>query len=307
MTESVDIERIFRSWANLGRSLRTKVVTAEARQKRSFIDTFSVFMTHGRSLRDAEFGELEEVTRRSRERLSPLGEPLEHDLGLNRWLARAREEAYSDWLAWLLAQMSISELAFVLDLQEQELLNLGLDLSKKAVRAEREFWVQRGHEGRQGRLDILLYLQDAYQRDQAIIVLELKRGSADDGADTVKQVGYIDSIENDEKFLGMRKSYVLLVTTSKLDKVHKFEVLRYNVLCLKLRRLAERWMSQHRLLPSQDRLFLAAITLAVIASIETNLLRMSLQKSSFTLNTLSHLRAFIERNDGESSSLSGRS
>jgi len=42
------------------------------------------------------------VSSMSSARLKPLGEPLEHDLGVNRWLAGAREEAYSDWLTWLL-------------------------------------------------------------------------------------------------------------------------------------------------------------------------------------------------------------
>lgn len=289
---TVPLETTFRSWADLGRSLRQQVEIAASPPKRSFIDTFAGLITQTRSLRDAEFGELSEVSRRSRERLEPLGEPMEHDLGVNRWLAGAREEAYSDWLAWLLARMTIEELACVLGLPR--LLSLGLDASSNSVRADREVWVEHGHEGRVGRLDILLRVQD-----RAIIALELKRGSADE-ADTEKQNGYIRAIETDPAFLGRSKSYVLLVTTSESDEVDGFEVRQYPILCRNLRRLAVAWISH-------ERLFLAAITLAVTASIETNLLRMSVQKGSFTPSTLSHLREFTERSAYECSSQAGRS
>ena len=41
----------------------------------------------------------------SRKRLAPLEEPFDIDLGLHRWLEDEREEAYSDWLEWVVRQI----------------------------------------------------------------------------------------------------------------------------------------------------------------------------------------------------------
>ncbi len=173
----------------------------------------------------------------------------------------------------------MEELARVLSLPQ--LLGLRLDASS-GVRADREFWVRHGHEGRLGRLDVLLRVHD-----QGIIALEVKRGPADE-ADTEKQLGYVWAIETDREFAGMLKRYILLVTASDKEEVDGFAVRRYSKLCRNLRRLAAIWIAQ-------ERLFLAAVMLAVTASIERNLLRMSLQKDSFTPATLCHLRRFNER------------
>jgi hypothetical protein len=123
--------------------------------------------------------------------------------------------------------------------------------------------------------------------DRAIVALEVKRGPADQ-ADTEKQEGYVRAISNDPKFSQRSKSYVLLATTSDKDEINGFSVRRYPILCRNLRRLAASWISQEDLLP-------AALALAVTAAIETNLLRMSLRRDSFTPSTLSHLREFNER------------
>lgn len=279
-----------RHFASLGNSLR-QVDHAIPPPTRSFADAFAKLIPAVESLRDSEFRELNEISRQSREQLRPLGEPLDHDLGLNRWLAAAREEAYSDWLAWLLARMTIEELADVLGLPP--LLNLGLDASSRSDRVRREVLVQQGHEGHMGRLDILLHVHD-----RAVIALELKRGTSD--ADTEKQLGYVRSIETDAAFAGMRKFYILLVTASDHDEVHGFEVRRYDRLCRNLRRLAKVWIEPHQSEHSRpytqaEGLFSAAIMLAIIASIEINLLDMSLQKDSFTPATLSHLKEVTER------------
>ena len=277
---TVQRNHILERWACLGRSLR-QIEAAASPPNRSFIHTFAGLIGQSKTLRDVEFRELSEVSRQSRERLRPLGEPLEHDLGINRWLAAAPEPAYSDWLAWLLARMTIEELACVLRLPQ--LLTLGLDTSLRSIRADREVWVEHGHEGRLGRLDILLRVHD-----RAIVALEVKRGSAD-RADTEKQEGYIKAISTNTRFSGTSKSYILLVTTSDEDEIHGFAVRRYCTLCRNLRRLAAAWISH-------EELFLAALALSVTAAIETNLLRMSLRKDSSTPDTLSHLKKFNERN-----------
>ena len=48
----------------------------------------------------------------SRKRLAPLEDPFDVDLGLHRWLEDEREEAYSDWLEWVVRQMPSSKQVF---------------------------------------------------------------------------------------------------------------------------------------------------------------------------------------------------
>src|SRR5438270_6206210 len=47
---------------------------------------------------------LEQLLVESRKLLEPFGDPLEVDFGAHRWLAGDREEAYSDWLQWIIQQ-----------------------------------------------------------------------------------------------------------------------------------------------------------------------------------------------------------
>jgi hypothetical protein len=111
----------------------------------------------GRALRDAEYQELHDLVERSEERLKPLGEPLTRDIALNRWLARAREEAYSDWL---FEQMNARELINVLSLREmfaEELIQIWDAVRTHVVR---ELIVEEGHEGQQGKIDLVLQLDD---------------------------------------------------------------------------------------------------------------------------------------------------
>src|SRR4051812_41890360 len=44
--------------------------------------------------------------------LDPLADPLTLDLGLHRWLAGEREEAYSDWLQWVVQQLGRPDRVF---------------------------------------------------------------------------------------------------------------------------------------------------------------------------------------------------
>jgi hypothetical protein len=277
-------ETTLQNWARLAGPLRQQLERKACSQTRSFRISFSGLIAKSIALRDIDFSELSEIAKRSGERLCPLGEPMMQDFGLHRWLAGAQEGAYSDWLQWLFSQMTCEDLARVLDLPE--LLELGPDILHKRVRVDREVWVDHGHENKLGRLDILIQVGD-----RALVAIEVKLGSAS-AADTLKQMGYVKAIEIDPKFSGRLKRYVLLVTESDEGNVCGFKVTDYYILCRNLRRLAIEWMKRQELT-------VAAVSLMVAASIEENLLRLSLQKSSFTPDTLSHLTKFIERPDYE--------
>ncbi len=124
------------------------------------------------TLHRAECESLERVLEKSRALLAPLGEPLEQQIGLNRWLSRAREEAYSDWLQWLFNQMTVGELVGVLGLND--LQQLDSDTLGRRVSSVRERPVKHGHEDRAGRLDLVIEIGS-----NAVVAVEVKLGSAD--------------------------------------------------------------------------------------------------------------------------------
>src|SRR5580700_9951677 len=52
----------------------------------------------------------DEALERSDSQLTPLSDPLRLNLGEHRWFSKDREESYSDWLAWILQGMSVTEI-----------------------------------------------------------------------------------------------------------------------------------------------------------------------------------------------------
>jgi len=252
----------------------------------SFNDTFARLVPVSKKLRDAEFDEVTQIIERSRELLEPLGEPHEHNIGLNRWLARTREEEYSNWLKWLFEQITAGELMKILSLEQQLGLQDDKDLGE-SVSVVREYWVPEGHDGQSGRIDLTLKLGD-----WALVTVEVKKDDADT-SDTKKQLGYRKSIERE--FRHVRKmAFVLLAATSSKRVVHGFTFHSYEAFSRNLRRLAIAWMKgQH------FSLYKAAMTLTLAATIESNLLHLSVQKSSFTPETLTYFNEFLGKTDYE--------
>lgn len=255
---------------------------------RSFATSFRGLISRARALRDREWHELSEVVGQSRERLCPLGEPLLEDIGLNRFLASAREETYSDWFQWLFAKMTVRELVCILGVRE--LLNPIPEISDEMVKPGREVVVERGHEGHAGRLDLLLLLGKS-----AIITLEVKLGSAD-SADTEKQKGYFESVESQFSHV-KHKRYVLLTTNAHQEFYGGFETRTYASFCRNLRRLAVEWMNRKDGREVRQSLFAAALILTLTATIETNLLGLSVGKESFTPATMLYLKEFLAKID----------
>ena len=87
------------------------------------------------------------------ERFAPIGDPFKLDFGLNCWLAAEREEAYSDWIAWILQELGR---------RRTELLLLGDEAFSidGDCKTDREIWVPEGHEGQHGRLYCVVYFPD---------------------------------------------------------------------------------------------------------------------------------------------------
>lgn len=266
---------MLRQWSGLGAVLRLQWTAL------SFSESFAPLLLHAQALRAAEVNELTEIVGESDKRLKPLGEPLAQRIGLNRWLAGAREEAYSDWLKWLFEEMNAGELVKVLSIHE--LSPSSEAQARERVHVARETVVEEGHEGQSGRIDLILELGS-----WAVVTIEVKKGDAG-SADPNTLRGYRKSVE--DQFCSKPKAFILLVSSSNEEGVEGFKVRRYDDICRNLRRLAISWLN-HRLLAS-------AIMLMVVAAIESNLLRFSVQENSYTPATLWHLKTFIERTDYE--------
>lgn len=215
--------------------------------------------------------------------LTPLGDPLLTDLGGHRWLASAREEAYSDWLQWVLCQVPHPADVFRLfRLTEPEGAR---SWPTGPPEVGREVTVPKGHAGSTGRLDVVVRC-----RGRALLVLELKAGTAD-AADTVKHAGY-------GEWLGAQpegyKGAVLIATDAASEDYGGFRFVSWADVCLGLRRLARRDCRTGRVVA-------AALTLAFVGAVEQNLLGFHAPGplSSGLLNPRlpEHLRRWAEQPD----------
>jgi hypothetical protein len=195
---------------------------------------------------------LRSLVERSSRQLQPLGEPLQVDLGLHRWLAEEREEAYSDWLQWVVEQI-----------REPRAVCQLFDISPPANVARwdglapqtwREYYVLRGHVEREGRLDLFIRYGE-----HMLIVVELKKGAID-AADLEKQLGYSESLQR----LGAVK--ILLGVEGSTGSIPGgFKFVPWSRVCIELRRLVPDL--------SKDRgLVVGAMVLAFVAAVEQNLM-----------------------------------
>jgi hypothetical protein len=129
---------------------------------------------------------LRELLERSSDQLK-FEDPLVCDLGLHRWLGKDREEAYSDWLAWVLQQFRDAEAVLrVLGVQDQEFRTL---CSETVYRVEREAFVKEGAPDCEGRIDLLIIFGEP---ECALVGIEVK--TWDENYD--KQEGYVGSLKD---------------------------------------------------------------------------------------------------------------
>jgi hypothetical protein len=202
--------------------------------------------------------EFQAAVQRSAAMLSPLGEPLTAlDFTEHRWMAGHREEAYSDWLQWIIAQSDPAEVLHVFGEFDLEILSA---CAGCAVTIERERCVLQGHEGSSGRLDLEIRFGDA-----AMMVVEVKLGDAE-SADTEKGFGYYVSTEAEQPD-GRFKKYVILVLDAADQEYYRFKPRLWADACIELRLIAARLCARSEYLR-------AAMILAFIAAVEQNLLKL---------------------------------
>src|SRR5438876_3763644 len=106
-TTDIDKPALLRTWASLGARM--------PRFRRWPVLTWNPLLRMIEATREKLKGDakrLRTLLQESRERLHPLEDPFDLDLGVHRWLAAEREEAYSDWLQWVIEQVKKARLVF---------------------------------------------------------------------------------------------------------------------------------------------------------------------------------------------------
>lgn len=199
-----------------------------------------------------KFIELNDLLRESNRRLNPLEDPLKIDFGLHRWLTGEREEAYSDWLAWILEKLSSPELIGMVLFGDNDFLTC-----KGICKSDREVWIPIGGKERTGRLDIVLRFES-----EAIIVIEVKVIDAD-YSDTSKQAGYKIWLD-DQKYTKHRYKILIATKGSTENHYHGFTLLLWEDLCKRLRKILPKILEI-------EGLTIASLVLAFVSAVEQNL------------------------------------
>lgn len=206
-----------------------------------------------RKMQAPQRDELKDAVAQSSKLLRPLCEPLLVDSPLRQLLAKSREEAYSDSLAWCLEQLESPRSLRVLGL---------INAPPTAVRwleAKREQSVASGSDGSSGRLDIRLLAGG-----QAIADVEVKLGDADEeekAGTLLKQEGYRHS-SNAPK--------VLIAKSGTQAAYHGFALRSWADICFFVRSEARSMIREDA---NRRDTLRASWLLAFVAAIEENLLK----------------------------------
>lgn len=252
--DSVEIAAVLDRWAALGVGLR--------QQPSPFVgwEPARRLIAAARQKQESDCARLHDLLRQSSDRLAPLEDPLQVDLGLSRWLSEEREEAYSDWLQWTLQQLQRADRVFGLFRLE---LPSGWDSWSDLIpEVHREFLVPEGHPGHMGRLDIVVDYPG-----HARLIIEVKKTSAE-ASDTAKGIGYQRS-QGTRGTSGVPCWRILLATSGEQSEYPgDFSLRSWAEVCIGLRRIASQ-------LRKQVPLITLAMILAFVGAVEQNLLGFS--------------------------------
>lgn len=240
------------NWAAIGRNIRepSKIYVRWEKSSGLIVAAFKYANIKAQRLKN--------LIEKSEQFIYPLQEPLKTNFSLHRWLARDREEAYSDWLAWVFSELKSAERIARVLYEDLTLLPEEFLLCKEHCTSEREVWIPTGHKGRSGKLDCVL----RFGKD-AIIVLEVKVIGAD-SADTIKQAGYRQWLEEQSETIKLQP--ILIATSGDQQKEYEgFKLLHWRDLCKNLRNILPEIIKESRLTS-------AAIIAGFVSAVEQNLL-----------------------------------
>lgn len=199
-----------------------------------------------------------DLLEKSNRHLHPFEDPLRVDFGVHRWLRNEREEAYSDWLEWVVNHLPTPGHVFRLfGIKDPAALNRCRGMPV----VQREVTSPKGHVDQAGRLDIVIRWPGA-----ALILGEVKTVTAEE-ADTDKHVGYSDWLEKQPE-PRLHKHAVLLAVGMENENYGGFQTLSWGTLCVELRRMVPE-------IRSEKGMVVTGMTLAFIGAVEQNLLSFS--------------------------------
>jgi hypothetical protein len=212
--------------------------------------TVSEFVQDFIVMSQAEGARFVQLYGESRARLVPLSDPLDVAFPLHRQLASSREEAYSDWLQWVLQNIADPHLILgILGSPNQERFHS----SGQEVKVEREVSVKHGRQNCTGRLDLVVS-----QGCTRLAVIEVKTRTFSE-LDLEKHSGYRHSISSPETDL------IFLSVDSSDSDLSGFRFLSWADVCVALRRIAPRLLAPERILGT-------SLILAFVGAVEQNLL-----------------------------------
>lgn len=165
--------------------------------------------------------ELTELLKKSNQLLCPLEDPFFADFGLHRWLSGSREEAYSDWLAWVVSEQ-IDTAAEAFELFDLEIPPDSHQWGNPAV--IREPVIAGGR-----RLDVVLRWPG-----RALFVIEVKV-TDEKSASVAKQQRYRKWMDGEPE--PYKKAALLVIDPEAGCSEGGFQRSDWRRLCLKLRRM----------------------------------------------------------------------
>lgn len=171
-----------------------------------------------------------------------LGDPLEADFRAHRWLKGAREESYSDWLAWIIDQQAKAERILPL---------FGIEagaLAGKTCSADRELCTP------QGRLDLVINCGE-----RAVLAVEIKT-SSEPYDEQLKR--YLAWLEQQRDSLGL---VLLAIDLPEGFEPGDWSFCSWRDVSVRLRKWGSIWLGEGRRMD-------AAMTLAFCGAVEQNLL-----------------------------------
>jgi hypothetical protein len=191
---------------------------------------------------------------------NPLADPFSIDLGAHRWLFSKREEAYSDWLGWILEQIKdAGQVLKLLGVQDEELL---LKCASEDPLVKREFAIP------DGRLDLSIDFGK-----HLFVIVEIKTKSFDEDAVQDQLKKYARWAQEQPR---PTLCYFAAVESGEFACPAGFEPLPWRELALRIRAQARDWISASKRPPLGGRdLIRAAMILAFCGAVEQNLLRLS--------------------------------
>ena len=228
---------------------------------------------------------LKDLLNQSNRSFSPLADPLNVDFDTHRWLAAEREEAYSDWLAWLLEQIGDArQLLTLFDINDERIVQ---SCASEKFGVRREVVIKDGR-----RLDVVINLGN-----DPFLLIECKTKWFDEDA-VRDQLDDYGKWANDHQTLARR--FFLAVETDGFVCPDKFEFLPWRQIALRVRALVREWIHSCQEHGTSDRsLILSAMALAFSGAVEQNLLALSAKPQVFMARTTAeYLRESLFGNGG---------